>query len=162
MKKILLFLIPLVLTVIYTHPANAYSDEVIEVKSSDAEMNKAISTAKKSLPHFWDIYNNHKYGETNFALKVRIQDSKGNGEHLWTNSIRKENGKIFGIINNTPELVNTVHLGQEIEIKEKDISDWIYIKNEKVYGGFTIRVMEKRMAKDEAENIKAQLSDKPY
>lgn len=135
---------------------------VVDVTSEDAEMNEAIAMARDSLPHFWSTYDNPKGGESDFTLKVILKDAAGNVEHIWVGSIQKENGKIFGEIDNEPVQVKEVKYGQVIEINENDISDWTYIKEGKIYGGYTIRVLIERIPTDQAEELKQQLSDKPF
>ena len=165
MKRVPLYLLLLILLAnlaLIGCSLNSSSDGIVNVPSDDVEMNKAISDANQSLSHFWSVYESPKNGEGEFALKVRIEDKLGNVEHFWTTDIKKDNGKILGVIDNDPEYVKTVEFGQEIEIPEKDISDWTYVKNEKIYGGFTIRVLLDRISKQEAEQIRSQLSDKPF
>ena len=105
---------------------SAKEDEVIGVAGSDAEMNAAIKTAREKLPHFWQVVDNPTKGEKSFSLKVKIADSKG-VEHFWVSDIRRDNGKIYGTINNDPDVVKSVKIGQEIEVPEADISDWLYL-----------------------------------
>ena len=150
-------------SLLFTGCFNSQStDEVVNVATDDVEMNEAISSAQESLSHYWSIYENRNNGESNFALKVRIEDEMGNVEHFWAVDIRKQDGKIFGVIDNEPVYVKTVEYGQEIEIPDKDISDWTYVKDNKTYGGFTIRVLLDRISKEEAEQIGSQLSEQPY
>jgi uncharacterized protein YegJ (DUF2314 family) len=160
--RYLVILIVLVSFILVGCGINSSDDGIVNVAADDSEMNEAISAAQQSLNHFWSIYDNPKSGEEEFALKVKIEDKLGNVEHFWTVDIKKEDGKILGVIDNDPVYVKTVEYGQEIEIPEKDISDWTYIKDNKTYGGFTIRVLLDRIPKQEAEQIRSRLSEKPF
>ena len=37
-------------------------------------MNAAIAKARETLPHFWQVFEKHGRGESDFALKVKITD----------------------------------------------------------------------------------------
>ncbi|MBI2497910.1 MAG: DUF2314 domain-containing protein [Opitutae bacterium] len=121
-----------------TVSSRAVEDRVIGVSAGDRAMNQAIENARNQLSHFWKVLAAPKNGEDNFCLKVRIKaDEKV--EHLWCTDIRIEKGMVSGAIGNDPEIVKSVRLGQRISIKEADISDWLYIKADKMIGNYTVR-----------------------
>ena len=45
-----------------------------------------------------------------------------------------------GTVNNEPEKVKTVKMGQKVTVAAK-ISDWMYVENRKLVGGYTMRVL---------------------
>ena len=133
-------------------------DQTIRVSSSDAEMNAAIAKARASLPDFWQVYEKREQGESGFSLKVKITDNK-KIEHFWVVDVERKNGKISGSINNDPDIVQNVKLGDKITVNEPDISDWLYLRNGKMVGNFTLRALFKRMSKSEVEKYKQMLAD---
>jgi uncharacterized protein YegJ (DUF2314 family) len=133
-------------------------DKTISVSSDDAEMNAAIAKARASLPDFWQIYEKPEHGESGFSLKVKITD-KEQAEHFWVVDIERKDGKIFGTINNDPDIVKNVKLGDRITVNEPDISDWLYLRNGKIVGNYTLRALFKEMSKDEVEKYKQMLAD---
>jgi len=133
-------------------------DRVIDVAEDDAEMNAAIAKARETLPQFWQVFAKHERGENDFALKVKITDKNGT-EHFWANELEKQNGKIRGTISNDPNTVKTVKLGSRIEIPEADISDWMYMREEKMIGNYTVKPLLKHMPQDEANQLKRIMSD---
>src|SRR6478736_5715485 len=112
-------------------------DKTIDVADDDPAMNAAIAKARATLPKFWDVFAKPEQGETDFALKVKITDANGT-EHFWANEIQKQNGRIMGTIGNDPNLVKSVKLGSRIEIPEADISDWMYMRHDKMVGNHTL------------------------
>jgi uncharacterized protein YegJ (DUF2314 family) len=133
-------------------------DGVINVEDNDQEMNAAIDKARASLPAFWQAFDERKRGESEFSLKVRIKDNHGT-EHFWAKDIARKDGKIFGTINNDPEIVKNVKLGDRIPIPEDEISDWLYLREDKMVGNYTLRVLFKHMPAAEVENYKQRLTD---
>jgi uncharacterized protein YegJ (DUF2314 family) len=134
------------------------SDKIINVSGDDAEMNAAIQTARGKLPEFWKVFDKPEQGESHFALKVKIEDKQG-VEYFWATSLRHQDDKLFGTINNDPEIVKSVKLGQEIEVPESDVSDWMFMRDGKMFGNYTLRVLFKQMPKAEVEKYKAIMAD---
>jgi len=134
------------------------ADATISISENDAEMNAAIAKARETLPQFWLLFDHPQNSETDFCLKVMIKD-KDQVEHFWAVDIERKDGKVFGVINNDPEFVRTVKIGERIEIPASDISDWLYEREGKMYGNYTLRVLMKHMSKKEAEAYKQMLAD---
>jgi len=133
-------------------------DRTINVADDDPEMLAAIAKARETLPKFWAEFDHPQPKEENFCLKVGIKDGKET-EHFWTEKIEKKDAKIFGTIANDPDLVHNVKLGDRIEIPEADISDWFYMRDGKLVGNYTLRVLFKQMPAAEVAKYKALLAD---
>jgi uncharacterized protein YegJ (DUF2314 family) len=112
-------------------------DAVLSVSADDPEMNAAISQARESLADFWQVFDSRDRGESDFALKVRIEDSHGI-EHFWVTDLRRDAGNVYGLIGNDPNTVTSVKLGDEIEVPQDDVTDWLYMRDEKMVGNFTL------------------------
>ena len=133
-------------------------DKVVNVEHDDLEMVAAIAKAQSTLPQFWQIFDKPERGESKFALKVRITDKKGT-EHFWANDIERRDGKTMGTINNDPNIVASVKLGDRIEIPEADISDWLYMRDGKMVGNETLKPLFKKMSAAEVERFKSIMAN---
>lgn len=134
-------------------------DRIVNVESNDAEMEAAIATAREKLPQFWQVFTHPEKGESDFSLKVMIKDSHGT-EHFWVTQIeRKQDGKIIGVINNDPEIVKSVKLNDRIAVPEENISDWLYTREGKMVGNYTLRVLFKQMPPKEVEYYKQMMAE---
>lgn len=122
------------------------------VQSDDAEMNMAMETAKKTLDSFDYALKNNGNPLAFFSLKKRFVENE-NVEHIWVGSIYFENGKYFGFIDNLPEIVKGFKVGDSVEVSKEDISDWMYVEDSKLHGGYTIRLLRNRMTETERENF---------
>lgn len=136
-----------------TEPA----DPTVSVDDDDPEMIAAIAKARQTLPRFWEHLVHPLTGETDFELKVKVTDDKGS-EYLWAEKIERVNGKIFGVIDNEPDTVKSIKLGQRIEIPEADIADWMYQRGGKTHGNQTLRALFHLMKPDEVLKYKATLA----
>src|SRR5512147_2399142 len=133
-------------------------DKTISVKDDDPEMVAAIAKGRETLPKFWQVFEKAEHGEKDFALKVKITDRHGT-EHFWATDIERKDGKIMGTINNDPNIVSKVKLGDRITIPEADISDWLYMRDGKMHGNYTMRPLLKSMSAKEAAEYKQMLAE---
>jgi uncharacterized protein YegJ (DUF2314 family) len=140
-----------------TERAWAAEDKVVSVPSDDTEMNAAIAKARASLPAFWEKLEHASGGEQGFSVKLKISDS-GHDEHFWCNDIQGNSEKATCVIDNDPQFVKTVHAGQRVEVDNNMITDWLYLRDDLIFGGETIRVLLKLLPPEEAEGLRARLS----
>lgn len=120
------------------------------------EMEAAMAKARDSVDEFLKVLNS---GEgTNFAVKAPITDENGT-EHFWLTDLTFENGEFKGRINNKPGIVENVTNGQQWSLQKDEISDWLYFRNEKMHGNYTLRPLLKSMPADEAAQLRAILAD---
>jgi uncharacterized protein YegJ (DUF2314 family) len=129
---------------------------IIGVRAADAEMNAAIAHARDTLPTFWASCDAPKPTETGHALKVRFEVG-AEGEHIWVIDVKKlSNGNYSGRFANDPSDLPG-NIGDQVEFKQIDISDWMFMRNEKVVGGATIKALLKLMPKEEADAVRARM-----
>ena len=133
-------------------------DKVVNVESDDPEMLAAIAKARETLSQFWQVFDKRGHGESDFSLKVKITDKRGT-EHFWATDIERRDGKTMGTINNDPNIVASVKLGDRVEIPEADISDWLYMQDGKMVGNETLRPLLKKMPAAEADKLKKMMAN---
>lgn len=156
MLRITVAAILLALAFVSAPVSYAVDDPVIDVPNDDAEMNAAMAKARKTLPEFWRQFDKPGEGINGFCLKVRISSGK-NSEHFWLRDIRREGKKYSGIIDNDPAIVKTVKIGDRYTFTDEQISDWSFMRNGKIVGNQTARVLVKRLPPDQAEIYKNML-----
>ena len=139
---------------------NDSSEKIAVVQSDDFKMNEAISNAKESYPEFLSAFEDKCNSCKNFSVKMRFDYGQGNGEHIWLTDLHFKNNRLAGIINNIPENIDWVKLGDTIEIKKDLMSDWMYVKGDEMVGGFTIRVLYNKMNEDEKKQLENDLGAK--
>ena len=157
--SLVLALIAMVALPSFAGPSINAQDRVIQVPIENTEMQAAIEAARKSLPEFWAAFDARRAGEEGYSLKVAITDGK-KIEHFWLNEIERKAGIVTGVINNDPNDVSTVKLGDRVEIPNDRISDWMFLRNGKIVGNATLRVLMKFMASEQAERYRIML-EKP-
>ncbi len=123
---------------------------IFSLSEDDNEMSSAIELANKTLVDFDEVL---KFSENqNFALKIRY-DINDKSEHIWAVNIEKSDEDYFGIIDNLPNSEINIKLNEKVKIEKEKISDWMFSKNGKLVGGFTIRVLRNKMSELEKEKF---------
>jgi uncharacterized protein YegJ (DUF2314 family) len=136
------------------------SETIAIVQKDDLEMNKAISSARTSFPQFLNVFKSNCDGCKNFSVKMRFSYGQNKGEHIWLDHLYFEKDKFAGVIANTPENIDWIKFGDTVEVKRDSLSDWMYIKNGKLVGGFTIKVTYNRMSEKEKLQLENDLGVK--
>jgi len=133
----------------------AEEDLTVKVSANDAEMNAAIEKARASLSTFWASYKAHNPSEEGHSLKVRFALPDNYAEHIWMVEVKKLADNTYsGRFANIPERLPGKQIGDVAEFREADISDWMFLRNGKIVGGETIRVVLKRMPKEDADGLR--------
>ena len=151
-KRVLLFLLLLILSGCATNDA---PDTLIEGGYDEQEMDAAIARARSEVDSF--IAEMSKGTATDFSVKVAIED-KDDTEHFWLKNIAYRNGKFEGVIDNDPGMVSNVKRGQKWSVKKSEISDWLFMRDGKMYGNYTLRPLLKTMSEEEAAKLRSMLA----
>ena len=114
-------------------------DKVVLAKD-DAKMQEAIAKARSTAPDFIEALKTKKRGADDFSVKVLFKDG-GQAEHMWISRLTFVGGKFVGFIGNEPKFVHNVRLGQLYEAAPAEITDWMYVADGKLVGGYTLRVI---------------------
>jgi uncharacterized protein YegJ (DUF2314 family) len=131
-------------------------DTLIESGYDQQEMDAAIARARSEVDSF--ISELSKPTGTSHAVKAPIDDA-GKTEHFWLTDVTFQNGEFKGTINNDPGIVSNVKIGQSWTIKKEEISDWMYMRDGKMHGNYTMRPLLKTMPEDEAEQYRSLLAN---
>lgn len=131
-------------------------DTLVTGGYDEQEMNAAIAKARSEVDSFISELTNPT--GTDHAVKVPIEDA-GETEHFWLTDVSFANGEFKGTINNDPGIVSNVKIGQSWTAKKAEISDWMFMRNGKMHGNYTMRPLLKTLPEDEAATYRAMLAD---
>lgn len=126
--------------------------DIYNVETDDKEMNEAIKKSRMTFDDFLTAFKNQKRNQSAFSVKMPFPTGHG-AEHIWLTDIQSKGGKLFGTVDNVPESVTNIKLGDKVEIDRNKISDWFYIDGNKLIGGLTIRVLRNRMTPAERKQF---------
>jgi len=131
-------------------------DTLVKGGYDEAAMNAAIARARSEVDVF--IPALEKREGTGFAVKVPVHD-QGETEHFWLTDVTYRDGEFEGKVGNDPGIVTNVTFGQTMRIKKDDISDWMFLRDGKLHGNYTLRPLLERMDPDEAARYRALFAE---
>lgn len=135
---------------------NADGEEVYTFTNNSTSMEAAIAEANKTWPLFEQNIFAANPGTDHFAVKMIFKDFEDE-EHLWLINLHKKNGKLHGVLDDTPYKIKDMKVGDTFIIKIDRISDWVYSENGKMIGGYTIRVIHNNLNGEEKQEYKSSL-----
>lgn len=123
-------------------------DPVIATDPNDAELNAAMAKGKDTFKEFEAMLDQPKGRE--FLVKMGMVARGGFVEYIWIADVKRSNGRIVGVLDNEPMHDMGIKQGDFVIVRPRDVRDWIVYdeKTDKVYGGFTIPILEKRMKRN--------------
>lgn len=111
------------------------------VYTDDKLMDRAISNAQKTHTEFVRALEKRDPHHRNFSIKKPFLTPAGHNEHIWLTDVTWDGTKFNAVVGNKPVDVKDVHLGERISISPDRISDWMYLDDNRVIGGYTLRVL---------------------
>ena len=130
-------------------------DEMFWASKNDPDMNAAMDAARATLPEFLALARAPRRDTRVFAIKVRITDGL-HVEYFWLSPFAEQNGLFSGTVDNEPDTVKTVKLGEQITFTHNDIVDWTYVDGRGMRGNYTLCASFKRRPRPEAEALIAK------
>jgi uncharacterized protein YegJ (DUF2314 family) len=118
------------------------------VSGEDPEMNSAIEQARSSVTTFITSLQNPGQKQTYFSVKAKIVDGQ-HSEHIWLYDVGYDGNQFQGKIGNQPLNVKNVSLGDELTLDPSEISDWMIIEDNRLVGGYTLRVLRNRLSEED-------------
>jgi uncharacterized protein YegJ (DUF2314 family) len=115
----------------------------------DPEMNAAIEEAQRRLPEFRRALNDdarRTIPQIEGALvKARFESIITHKiEHMWIEDAAFEDDMIVGTLSSEPEAIPEHSQGEWVSVSPEQVSDWVYRQHGRTFGGFTVRVMQRR------------------
>lgn len=129
------------------------TESFVQIASEDERMNAAISEAKQTLPLFLDAYVKRTPSQSGFHLKVRF-GTEDSGEHVWIKDVDSSMGELRGTIANEPKMAG-IEFGQRITFDKEQVTDWMYVDNGYLVGGYTVKAVRAGMSAPERAQFDA-------
>jgi uncharacterized protein YegJ (DUF2314 family) len=127
----------------------------LEVKDKDKAMDAAVDHAHQTLGFFCAALKAKKPDTRGYEIKTAFTDGE-QVEHIWVNKVTWDGHAFHGQVNNKPLAVGNVHLGQKVTLQPKQVSDWMFVKEGKLIGGFTTRVLYARLSAEDKAQFESQ------
>jgi len=146
------------------HAANVVSQELkkgdtepeyFQVPRDHAAMHSAVVQARKTVGKFISALQNPAPGQQDFEVKKPFVQGE-QVEHIWLSDVRFVGNRFQGKVDNQPRKIRGVKLGQLVSVNPNEISDWLYIENGQLVGGYTVRVHYDELSPNQKQEFDRQ------
>lgn len=123
-------------------------DNVVSFKKDDTGMAAAIAQARQTTDTFLARLNQPSTPDDYVTVKIALPTTDGSLEHIWCENVQFSNGVFTATIANDPRDTQ-YKFGQQVTAPKGEISDWMYVQDGKLVGGYTIRYVHSTMTPEE-------------
>lgn len=128
--------------------------DCLHVTDDHKEMAEAVQKARKTMDKFIAALRSPKSSQSRFSVKKPFIEGK-KVEHLWVNEVSFD-GKVFrGKVDNAPVGLKRVRLGDKVTVSPEEISDWMFVQDDRLVGGYTIQAMRSHLSPAEKKQFEA-------
>jgi uncharacterized protein YegJ (DUF2314 family) len=132
---------------------SAAGKPVVGFSDKDADYQKAVAEARRTMPSFLKRLANPQPHEF-FYVDAGLPTPKGDPEHIWIRDVKYADGKYTGVLTDEPLNVPGKHKEDTVTVDEKDVDDWSiqYDNSAKMEGTFTSAVLDKAQSAARSSN----------
>jgi uncharacterized protein YegJ (DUF2314 family) len=130
----------------------------MQVDQDDEEILQIAEDARNTLSGFFRHLNRPGAGEKQFCVKYPFPTGNDNGmEQLWLTGIYFKNGKYYGILEGSPTHLNGMKKGDTVIFEADSITDWMYIRHDKIIGGYSIKYLIEKIPENQRSDREFKL-----
>lgn len=137
---------------------NKHPDPVRE-EQGDREMEAATRRAQETLPEFVKALGDTPSSAKGFAIKKEYTDGRKH-ESIWLSDVKLAGNDFHAKVSNVPILVKQIKAGDDAFVKREEVVDWMFIDNDTLSGGYTIRVLVHRATPERKRELERSLGFK--
>jgi len=119
-------------------------------------MQAALDKARSTVETIVAALKAPKPTQASFQVKKAFEDA-GMTEHMWLSDVTIDGDMFSGTIGNEPQHVKNVKFGQKATVAKSEISDWMFIDDGKLAGGYSILAMRENMTPAERSSFDKSL-----
>ena len=115
-------------------------------------MHRAVLAARRNVAVFIAALKNPAKGQHDFEVKKPFVKD-GEVEHIWLSQVQFRGNRFHGVVDNHPKKIKGLKFGDRVSVNPNEISDWAFVDNGKLIGGYTIRVLSENLSPQQRKNF---------
>ena len=112
------------------------------IDGADPEMSAAIQAARETISSFFDAFEDPQPNQTGFLLKIRYVEGE-RSEHIWLADLDFATMPATGTVANETTFPGLAYMQRGSFVPDQ-ITDWMYLEDDKLVGGYTTRLLLRR------------------
>lgn len=114
--------------------------QVFDVTQHNHAMARAVRQARRTVGVFIQALQHPAAGQHDFEVKKPFRQGVV-VEHLWLSDVTFKGNRFHGYVDNHPRKIKGLKMGDRVSVNPDEISDWAFVENGRLVGGYTIRVL---------------------
>jgi uncharacterized protein YegJ (DUF2314 family) len=114
---------------------------VVNRPDDDPEILAAAKEAHRRWPEFVTAFGSGDKACEGFSVKAPFKTKSDEIEWMWIEVQSIDGDTIRGALANDPVNVPDLQCGSPVEVEKDRIQDWLYLRKDKMVGGFTVNVI---------------------
>jgi uncharacterized protein YegJ (DUF2314 family) len=137
---------------------NVHSVPVGDKATRDAEIE-----ARRTFPIFLAKWRAKSPGYAAFRVKAEFATDDGRGQEvMWLEPMSvAADGSLEGVLSDDAVAITRLKMGSKVRVPAAKIADWMYIKDRKMFGQFTMRAQLNLASPQQRAQFDAMLSPAP-
>ncbi len=128
---------------------------MFDVQENDADMDRATRRARQTVGKFIAALQHPTPSQRDFQVNKLFVKGE-HGEHIWLTDVKFTGNRFVGIVDNRPTNLPDVKIGTRASVNPDEISDWSYVDNGQLVGGYTVRVLYSELTPQERADFEKQ------
>jgi uncharacterized protein YegJ (DUF2314 family) len=117
----------------------------VAVPTEDEAMESATREARDSLERFIQPLSHASPGQSDFSVKVPVREGEGT-HYMWLQQISFDGTDFSGALGPDAAGIENHSPGERVTIASHEIADWMFVENEMLVGGFSLRVIRDQLS----------------
>jgi uncharacterized protein YegJ (DUF2314 family) len=126
--------------------------DIFRIEDRDAQMHRAVLKARRNVGVFIVALQNPTKGQHDFEVKKPFVKN-GEVEHIWLSHVQFSGNRFHGLVDNHPRKIKGLKFGDRVSVNPNEISDWAFVDNGKLVGGYTIRVLVRNLSPEQKKDF---------
>jgi uncharacterized protein YegJ (DUF2314 family) len=132
------------------------SSVAVAVPTDDAVIDAATQHARSTIAEFKQALAHPKPAQSDFSVKVELPEDRG-VHYLWLQQVTCSGSNFSGTLGSDASGMKDHKPGEAVTIAADQVCDWMYVENNKLVGGFTLRAIRDKLRGAQREAFEKSL-----
>jgi len=129
--------------------------QVFNIDRHNHAMKRAVHQARRTVGVFIQAIQHPVTGQHDFEVKKPCRQGD-EVEHLWLSDVWFSGNRFHGYVDNKPRKIKGLKMGDRVSVNPNEISDWAFVENGRLVGGYTIRVLYSELSPEGRQQLEKE------